>query len=115
MKRLNSIKLDSKPKSLDLVLGNGGELRVAVNFNDNCLRLYNLQTLIKDSDATCLRGILNQGHHSDVRALAFSSDNLAIVSGSGESVKMWNRPSQTCLRTVETNGLVYVSKSKLVY
>lgn len=97
------------------MLGNGGELRVAVNFNDNCLRLYNLQTLIKDSDATCLRGILNQGHHSDVRALAFSSDNLAIVSGSGDSVKMWNRPSQTCLRTVETNGLVYVSKSKLVY
>ncbi|CAG9763288.1 unnamed protein product [Ceutorhynchus assimilis] len=106
VKRLNPIKLDGKPKSLDLVLGNGGELRIAVNFSDNCVRLFNLQTSVKDSEATCLRGILNQGHHTDVRALAFSSDNLAIVSGSSESIKMWNRPSQTCLRTVSVNSIV---------
>ncbi|KAL1518271.1 hypothetical protein ABEB36_001916 [Hypothenemus hampei] len=102
VKRLSVIKLEGKPKSLDLVLGNGGELRVAVNFSDNCLRLYNLQTSIKDEEANCLRGILNQGHHSDCRAVTFSSDNLAIVSGSSESIKIWNRPSQTSLRTIAT-------------
>ncbi|XP_066151518.1 WD repeat-containing protein 3 [Euwallacea fornicatus] len=109
VKRLKAIQLEGKPKGLDLVLGNGGELRIAVNFSDNCLRLYNLQTSIKDSQATCLRGILNQGHHTDVRAVAFSSDNSAIVSASGESIKMWNRPSQTCLRTVETGLVLSVS------
>ena len=31
------------------------------------------------------------GHHSMVRTLAFSSDNTAIMSGSAESIKIWNR------------------------
>ncbi|XP_050315636.1 WD repeat-containing protein 3 [Anthonomus grandis grandis] len=108
VKRLNPIKLTSKPKSVDLLLGNGGELRVAVNFSDNCVRLFNMQTSLKETEATCLRSILSQGHHSDVRAVAFSSDNLAIVSGSTESIKMWNRPSQTCLRTVETRAVLSI-------
>lgn len=47
VKRLNPVKLSGKPKSLDLMLGNGGELRIAVNFGDNCVRLFNMQTSIK--------------------------------------------------------------------
>lgn len=31
------------------------------------------------------------GHRSDVRALCFNADNTAILTGSAESVKMWNR------------------------
>ena len=33
------------------------------------------------------------GHRSDVRTVSFSSDNTAIVSGSHESIKVWNRAS----------------------
>ncbi|KAJ8983271.1 hypothetical protein NQ317_007171 [Molorchus minor] len=102
VKRLPSIKLSNKPKSFDLVLGNGGELRVAANLSNNTLELYTIQSSVKDTEPSCLRSIMNQGHHSEVRAVSFSSDNLAIVSGSGESVKLWNRPSQICLRTVTT-------------
>ncbi|CAH0548156.1 unnamed protein product [Brassicogethes aeneus] len=102
VKRLTPIKLTNKPKSLDLVLGSGGELRIVVTMANNTVELYTIQTAVKDSESKCLRSIVSQGHHSEVRAVSFSSDNLAIVSGSGESIKMWNRPSQACLRTIET-------------
>lgn len=50
----------------------------------------------------CLRVMDKMGHRSDVRAVCFSSDSLAVATGSAEAVKMWNRPSQSCLRTIET-------------
>lgn len=102
MKRLCAIKLKFKPKSFHLVLGNGGELRIVVSLTNNSVDLYTIATAVKDSEAVCLRSITNQGHHSEIRAVSFSSDNLAIASGSGESVKMWSRPTQTCLRTINT-------------
>ena len=40
------------------------------------------------------------GHRSDVRSVAFSSDNTAVLSASHEAVKIWNRSSQSCIRTV---------------
>lgn len=106
VKRLCTIKLKSKPKSFHLVLGNGGELRVVVSLANNTLDLYTIATSIKDREAVCLRSIANQGHHSEIRAVSFSSDNLAIVSGSAESVKMWNRPTHSCLRTISTGYTV---------
>nr|XP_021404578.1 WD repeat-containing protein 3 isoform X2 [Lonchura striata domestica] len=41
------------------------------------------------------------GHRSDVRTLAFSSDNIAILSAAAESVKIWNRSTLQCIRTME--------------
>lgn len=108
MKRLTTIKLENKPKSIHLVLGNQGELRVAVTLANNTIELYTISTAVKNGEAKCLRSIKNQGHRSEIRTVSFSSDNLAIVSGSGESIKLWNRPSQTCLRTVETGYVVCI-------
>ena len=31
------------------------------------------------------------GHRSDVRTVCFSSDNTAVLSASGDAVKIWNR------------------------
>ena len=39
-------------------------------------------------------------HRSDVRTVCFSSDNTAVLSGSHESVKIWNRSARVCIRTV---------------
>ncbi|KAI4471001.1 wd repeat containing protein 3 wdr3 [Holotrichia oblita] len=111
VKRLTTIKLSSKPKSLHTLLGNGGELRVSVVLSNNTVELYSLQVNSKQEDTKCLRSISTQGHHSEVRAVAFSSDNLAVVSGSAESVKIWNKTSQACLRSVKTGyvlSLVFV-------
>lgn len=102
VKRLTSIKLSDKPKSFDLVLGNGGELRVTVTLSNNAVELFTINSSIKDSESKHLRSILNHGHRTEMRSVCFSSDNLAIVSGSAESIKLWNRPSQACLRTINT-------------
>ena len=56
----------------------------------------------KKSDPILRRSITQLGHQSEVRAVSFSSDNLAMVTGSGDSVKLWNRNSLACLRTVQT-------------
>lgn len=108
VKRLPSIKLSFKPTCLDLVLGSGGEVRVTTVLSNNTLELYSLQCMQKNSEPVCLRSIKNQGHHSDVRAVCFSSDNLAVVTGSAEAIKIWNRPSQTALRTIDTDYVLSV-------
>jgi WD40 repeat protein len=51
---------------------------------------------------TCLRDLEKMGHRSDVRVVCFSSDGLAVATGSAEAVKVWNRPSRSCMRTLDT-------------
>ncbi|KAB0792110.1 hypothetical protein PPYR_14071 [Photinus pyralis] len=101
IRRLTSLKLPHKPKHHHFAIGTGGELRVLVTFANNTMSLHTLKVHVKDAQAQCLRSIENLGHQSEVRSLSFSSDNLAIVSGSGESIKMWNRQTLACVRTVE--------------
>lgn len=59
--------------------------------------------------ASLLTRVSAPGHRSDVRALAFSADNIAVASASGESLKIWNRSSQRCVRTMSCGyGLALV-------
>lgn len=103
VRRLPSItKTEGKVKAVHLVLGRGAELRVGVTTNSNAVDLYSLNVDNYTGLVTNLRSIRSHGHHSEVRCVAFSSDNLAVVSGSAVKIKMWNRPSLACLRTVKT-------------
>ncbi|TKX23615.1 WD domain-containing protein 15 [Elsinoe australis] len=43
----------------------------------------------------------NQGHRTDIRALAISSDDRMLASASAGLLKIWNVRTQSCLRTVE--------------
>lgn len=45
----------------------------------------------KNPEVKCLRSITAHGHRTDVRAICFSSDNLAFATASRDSVKLWNR------------------------
>ena len=47
----------------------------------------------KSAEPEKVRSFDHAGHRSDVRTVSFSSDNTAIVSGSHESIKIWNRAS----------------------
>ncbi|XP_076762972.1 WD repeat-containing protein 3 [Xylocopa sonorina] len=99
--RLPVIKVSAKVKALSMVMGRNGELRICIGINNNSIDLYSLLTEDKDADVKHLRSITNHGHRSDVRAVCFSSDNLAFATASGDSVKLWNRPTLACLRTVQ--------------
>lgn len=58
---------------------------------NNVIELYNLDLSAQMPQAVRVSRITIGGHRSDVRTLAFSSDNIAILSAAAESVKIWNR------------------------
>lgn len=101
IKRLPAIKASNKVKGIDMLMGKGDELRICVGIDNNSLDLYSLILEEKDIEPKCLRTITAHGHRTNVRAVCFSSDNLAFATASGDCVKLWNRPSLACLRTVE--------------
>lgn len=68
---------------------------------DNSLALYSV-SLSESKEVKLIRRLSLNGHRSNVKVLAFSSDNLAIFTGGSESVKMWNKKTLNCIRTVET-------------
>lgn len=103
IRRVTFIKTKEKVKSFDLLLSTSDELRLGVTFANNLVRLYSLIDINqKNVEAQLVRSISQPGHHTECRAVCFSSDNLAIASGSADSLKLWNRSSLACLRTVET-------------
>ncbi|KAL5274541.1 WDR3 family protein [Megaselia abdita] len=104
IKRLPSIKINNKIKSIDILIGGGQELRVVTSLANNSVLMYSLDISGKKGvEAKLVRSISQCGHQSEVRSVSFSSDSLAICSGSGDSLKFWNRESMQCLRTVPTD------------
>ncbi|XP_043500051.1 WD repeat-containing protein 3 [Polistes fuscatus] len=101
IKRLPQIKVSHKVKGLDMVMGKGGELRICIGVDNNSLDLYSLLIEEKEAEVKCLRSIKAHGHHTDVKVVCFSSDNLAFATASGDSIKLWNRSSLACVRTIE--------------
>lgn len=107
IRRVTSIRTKEKVKSFDLLLSEAKELRIGVVFANNLIRMYSLLDINqKSTEAQLVRSISQQGHHTECRSVCFSSDNLAIASGSGDSLKLWNRTSFACLRTVETEYIL---------
>lgn len=100
IKRLPVVQVSGKAKGLDLVIGKGNELRLCVGVNNNSIELHSSYMEEKNPEVKRLRAITAHGHRTDVRAVCFSSDNLAFATVSGDSVKLWNRPTLACLRTV---------------
>lgn len=68
-----------------------GEMKLALLLQNNTVETYTLKTTEKITTGTKTSRLTLSGHRTDVRTLAFSSDNIAILSASGETVKLWNR------------------------
>ncbi|EZA47881.1 hypothetical protein DMN91_003248 [Ooceraea biroi] len=109
IKRLSVVQVSGKVKGLDLIVGKENELRLCVGLHNNSVELHSLHTEMKNTEARCLRSITAHGHREDVQAVCFSSDNLAFATVSGDSVKLWNRPTLACLRTVCTGPALSVT------
>lgn len=74
-----------------MILSPRGELKAALMLQNNIVESYTLNSAAQPSQVTRTSKITIGGHRSDVRTLAFSSDNIAILSAAAESVKIWNR------------------------
>ncbi|XP_035396215.1 WD repeat-containing protein 3 [Cygnus atratus] len=101
IQRVTNIKASAKIKSFDMILSPKGELKVVLLLQNNIIELYVLNLSAQVPQAVRASKISIGGHRSDVRTLAFSSDNIAILSASAESVKIWNRSTLQCIRTMD--------------
>uniref|UniRef100_A0A8C5A0D7 WD repeat domain 3 n=1 Tax=Gadus morhua TaxID=8049 RepID=A0A8C5A0D7_GADMO len=107
--RLTKIRASSKIRWVDSVWCTGGELKVALLLQNNTVETYSLK--LSDHQATpraTPTPVANKtsrltlaGHRTDARTLAFSSDNMAVLSASGDTVKVWNRSTLQVVRTME--------------
>uniref|UniRef100_A0A8D0GMZ5 WD repeat-containing protein 3 n=1 Tax=Sphenodon punctatus TaxID=8508 RepID=A0A8D0GMZ5_SPHPU len=100
IRRVTSIKASAKIKSFDLILSPKGELKATLMLQNNIIESYTLNPSAQIPQATRTSKITIGGHRSDVRTMSFSSDNIAILSAAAESVKIWNRSTLQCIRTM---------------
>ncbi|XP_077149721.1 WD repeat-containing protein 3 [Ranitomeya variabilis] len=101
--KVASIKASSKIKSCDLLVSAKGELKVVVLLQNNSVEGFSVlaePTQAGSAQSTKTSRLTLGGHRSDVRTTAFSSDNIAVLSASAESVKIWNRSTLQCIRTM---------------
>uniref|UniRef100_A0A7N6APU6 Small-subunit processome Utp12 domain-containing protein n=1 Tax=Anabas testudineus TaxID=64144 RepID=A0A7N6APU6_ANATE len=98
--RLTNVKASAKIRWVDCLSCPGGELKVALLLQNNTIETYSLKTSDKTPTANKTARLTLGGHRTDVRTLAFSSDNLAVLSASGDTVKVWNRSTLQVIRTM---------------
>ncbi|XP_069035330.1 WD repeat-containing protein 3 [Lepisosteus oculatus] len=100
IQRLTHIKASAKIRSVDCILFPTGELKVALLLQNNTVESYSLKTTERNPEGTKTARLTLSGHRTDVRTLAFSSDNIAVLSASAETVKIWNRSTLQVIRTM---------------
>lgn len=98
--RLTNIKASSKIRWVECLSCVGGELKVALLLQNNTIETYSLKPADKPPTANKTARLTLGGHRTDARTMAFSSDNLAILSASGDTVKVWNRSTLQVIRTM---------------
>ncbi|KAM4608896.1 WD repeat-containing protein 3 [Polymixia lowei] len=98
--KLTKIKASSKIRWVDCLWCAGGELKVALLLQNNTVETYSLKMADKTPVANKTARLTLGGHRTDARTLAFSSDNMAVLSASGDTVKVWNRSTLQVIRTM---------------
>jgi len=97
-RRVKPVKASGKVRSVDVLSGKK-ETRVLLVLANNQVEVLTYRGA-GEGEIESLSKIETPGHRSDVRTLSFSSDNTALLTASAEGVKIWNRSSQACVRTI---------------
>ncbi|ELV12398.1 WD repeat-containing protein 3 [Tupaia chinensis] len=100
IQRVANIKTSAKIKSFDLIHSPQGELKAVFLLQNNLVELYSLNPSSPAPQPVRTSRITLGGHRSDVRTLSFSSDNIAVLSAAADSIKIWNRSTLQCIRTM---------------
>ncbi|KAF6076330.1 WD repeat domain 3 [Phyllostomus discolor] len=100
IQRVTSIKTAAKIKSFDLIHSPQGELKAVFLLQNNLVESYSLNPSAPAAQPVRTSRITLGGHRSDVRTLSFSSDNIAVLSAAADSIKIWNRSTLQCIRTM---------------
>ncbi|CAB3977314.1 WD repeat-containing 3 [Paramuricea clavata] len=99
--KLPDLKGTFKIRSFDFFLHENDELKILLLLQNNSIELHHVTELGSQEESNVV-SIKTPGHRSDVRTLSFNSDASCILSGATESVKVWNRSTQKCIRTMSS-------------
>ena len=101
IRRIKEVKTGGKLRNAD-VLVTGTTVKSLVVLANNLVELVTLDLATSGAAPSIDLSLSQPGHRSDVRCVAWSSDNTCLVTGSSESIKIWNRSSLTCVRTISS-------------
>ncbi|XP_029650017.1 WD repeat-containing protein 3 isoform X1 [Octopus sinensis] len=99
-KKISSFKITQKGHSFDCFLDKN-ILKIVCLSSNNTLSWYNIDINSSEQGIPEREVLETQGHHTEIRALSFSSDNTAILSASADSVKVWDRSYLQCIATMD--------------
>jgi U3 small nucleolar RNA-associated protein 12 len=108
--RICLLKTKHKIKYVDLFVSLNKQIDtqtclVGVLLANNQFEIYSIDLKIKaindESNLKHLCSIESAGHRTDVRTISFSSDSSAFLTASGDCLKVWNRLSSSCIRTLQ--------------
>ena len=88
---------------------NVGFFQIVSLLVNNSLELTDLEVNQAAAEVKNTSKLRLPGHRSDVRTVCFSSDNTAVLSASGDAVKIWNRfvfPTSSTNQYLEQSALI---------
>jgi len=104
IKKVQSFRMSQKLRSAAISYSNTkAEIKVLSMFINNSFGYYKIDLSALPTKCQLQSLISNMGHRSDVRTVGFNSDATLIMTASGESVKIWNRSTQKCIRTMDSD------------
>ncbi|KAF7723974.1 hypothetical protein EC973_001490 [Apophysomyces ossiformis] len=105
------IRTPTKVRSFDFApvtdIEKAGHVQLAVSLASNAIEVYNAPTGLEKKkieeveEPMRLYSVDLQGHRSDIRTLALSSDDELLASASNNLLKVWNVKTRTCIRSIE--------------
>ncbi|XP_072035883.1 WD repeat-containing protein 3-like [Amphiura filiformis] len=102
IRSLCHIKAASKIRSFDVLVEADNTAKLVLLLHNNTIETYSISTTEKKPEPQRSSMVSLPSHRSDVRTLSFSSDNTTVLSGSGDCVKIWNRSTLQCIRTMKS-------------
>ena len=109
--KISMIRCGSKVTSFDLIqclsagTGKQGSIKFACSLSNNSIEMHELSSVrvTKGEQPTRLLNVIDfLGHRSDIRAVALSSDDELIATGSSDLLKVWFVRTKQCLKTMES-------------
>jgi len=98
-RRIKPGKVSGKIKSMSVSV-HKGICRILMVLANNQIEIVKCDLSVAEREVENGSKIEMLGHKSNVKTLAFSSDNTAMMTASAEGVKVWNRASLNCVRTM---------------
>jgi len=104
---LAQIRTDHKMRAFAFVSASASKSELVVSYTANHMELYSLEIQHgpkrnRELQLKRTRELELQGHRTDVRAMALSSDDSLLLTAASGAAKLWNIDAQNCIRTFKS-------------